>query len=162
MYTELIDKKLYKPSINRDYIKVTCSCNSFYFYNSHACSHYGCKFGKPPKEYIATTDKGLNLNNRTGKGHVTSVGQTYGPGVCKHIVNFIEDYLLNMHFVIKPEAFTGMGSIHIKDAKEISKETIAELDNQIKEFKLSVLDIKTEDDYGIFMEEFNKKYNLDW
>lgn len=171
-YLELADKRRYKPNLIKDFVKATCSCNSFYFYNSHANSHYGCKFGKSPINYKATSDRVLNLNNKTttygtkgaqsGKkgSHVSSTEDLYGPGLCKHLVNFIEDFLLGNHLVSKPMSFVNQGKLHVHKAKEVSKEIIDGLNEQIKIFKEDVAKVRTLEDYDKFMEAF--KYVFDY
>ncbi|RTK94118.1 MAG: hypothetical protein EKK61_00100 [Rickettsiales bacterium] len=78
---------LYIPDLDTDKVGVACSCNDYYYTYSEANYSNACtpSFSNPPK----FSGVGKSTNN-----------PSKSPGCCKHILNFVESYLLSADEVL--------------------------------------------------------------
>ncbi len=83
---ENISKVAYVPDLDSDFCGTSCSCNSYYYYFSEQNYSNKCtpSFSNPPK-FSGIRGSGIS-------GVVRNEGNL--PGVCKHIMSFVEGYLL--------------------------------------------------------------------
>lgn len=82
-----VSEVLYIPDLDTDKVGVVCSCNDYYYTYSEANYSNSCtpSFSNPPK--FSGVGKASNNPSKS-------------PGCCKHILNFVESYLLSANEVI--------------------------------------------------------------